>query len=341
MSNSDDVKISVIVPIYNAQQWLRQCIESIVSQTHQNLDIILVDDGSSDESGTICREYADKDPRIRIISKDNSGVSDSRNMGIEAARGEYITFVDADDYLSADILAAAADAMEQAPCELCVWNVTRVCGGTTVAEPPIPTSTIPTSTAITATVYDRCADIPLGRYFRASWAKLYSTQIIKTQQIRFEPQQRLGEDALFLIEYLKHMKQICVVDSAGYFYRITDHSAARRYRTDLLPQNQQQVDKVCAYLQANPMLDTVRMRTAVTCLAWDVYRKLLKNQSMQNGAYTNEAQIWFELNKEILRNREVSLQYMPKSTKIVYLFNRWIPEKYISRIAMWLMKRGK
>ena len=92
--------ISVILPIYNVAQFLPRCIESVCSQTYDNLEIILVDDGSPDDCGDICDKYAEKDNRIVVVHKQNGGLSDARNKGAEIANGEYITFIDSDDYVT-------------------------------------------------------------------------------------------------------------------------------------------------------------------------------------------------------------------------------------------------
>lgn len=95
--------ISIIVPIYNVELYLEKCIESIINQTYKNLEIILVDDGSTDSCGKICDEYAKKDNRIKVIHKINGGLSDARNKGMEIAKGKYIGFVDGDDYVASDM----------------------------------------------------------------------------------------------------------------------------------------------------------------------------------------------------------------------------------------------
>ena len=102
---NEEIKVSVIVPIYNVAHFLPTCLDSILSQDHTNLDVILVDDGSKDTSGCIADEYAQKDTRIRVIHKANGGVSVARNTGMDVAQGEYICFVDGDDYLSNDYVS--------------------------------------------------------------------------------------------------------------------------------------------------------------------------------------------------------------------------------------------
>lgn len=94
------IKISVIIPVYNVEKYLPQCVDSVLSQSYQNLEIILVDDGSSDQSGQICDQYGEKDPRVRVIHKTNGGLSDARNAGIQQAAGEYLLFLDSDDFWS-------------------------------------------------------------------------------------------------------------------------------------------------------------------------------------------------------------------------------------------------
>ena len=95
--------ISIIVPIYNVEQYLNQCLQSVCSQSYDNLEIILVDDGSSDRSPELCDEWAEKDSRIHVIHKQNGGLSDARNTGISCAKGEYIAFVDSDDWIEKDM----------------------------------------------------------------------------------------------------------------------------------------------------------------------------------------------------------------------------------------------
>ena len=98
-------KISVIVPVYNVEKYIGECIKSIINQDYENIEIILVDDGSNDKSGEICDEYTLKDKRVKVIHKENGGVSSARNRGIESSTGEYIAFVDGDDYVTKDYVS--------------------------------------------------------------------------------------------------------------------------------------------------------------------------------------------------------------------------------------------
>lgn len=114
--------LSVIVPVYNVEQYLARCIDSILQQSYRNLELILVDDGANDSSGAICDQYAQKDPRVNVIHKENGGLSSARNAGLDAAKGEYVGFVDSDDWIEPGAYAAMIFLMEQ-------QQVPMICGG--------------------------------------------------------------------------------------------------------------------------------------------------------------------------------------------------------------------
>ncbi len=114
--------ISVIVPVYNVEEYLSRCVESILAQTYKNLDVILVDDGAKDRSGILCDEFAAKDPRVRVIHKENGGLSSARNCGIDAAQGEYLAFVDSDDWIEADAYEHMLDRLRH-------YNAKLACAG--------------------------------------------------------------------------------------------------------------------------------------------------------------------------------------------------------------------
>ena len=122
-------KISIIVPIYNVAPYLRQCMDSIIQQTYPNIEIICVDDGSTDESGTIADEYAKKDSRVRVIHQENQGLSAARNAGYSRSTGEYIMYLDSDDWIDLDTCETAIDIALKYDAELVFWAYVRVYEG--------------------------------------------------------------------------------------------------------------------------------------------------------------------------------------------------------------------
>lgn len=122
----DEVLISVVVPVYNVEHYLKKCVDSICHQTYRNLEIILVDDGSTDCSGSLCDEFATSDSRIRVIHKSNGGLSDARNAGMELASGEWWMFVDSDDYIAPDTAETLLLAAVENHCEIAICNMMRI-----------------------------------------------------------------------------------------------------------------------------------------------------------------------------------------------------------------------
>ena len=131
--------ISVIVPVYKVEQYLHRCVDSILAQSHTNLEIILIDDGSPDRSGEICDEYAVKDSRIRVIHKENSGVSTARNAGLDICRGEYIAFVDSDDYILPQMYESMLATLAEGEVDICVcqWQYEKADGTQVVSSDKI------------------------------------------------------------------------------------------------------------------------------------------------------------------------------------------------------------
>lgn len=131
MDTPQNILISVVVPVYNVEQYLERCVDSILAQTYSNLELILVDDGAKDSSGVICDAYAQKDTRVRVIHKENGGLSSARNAGIDIAQGDYISFVDSDDWIEPDALENLLNAAVQNQVELVVggrWDVNEKTG---------------------------------------------------------------------------------------------------------------------------------------------------------------------------------------------------------------------
>lgn len=121
----EEALVSVIIPVYNVEKYLKKCADSVLNQTYRNLDIILVDDGSTDLSGKMCDELGIDDKRVTVIHKQNGGLSDARNAGLNVARGEYYAFVDSDDYISSDMIEIMVNSARENSCEIAICNMVR------------------------------------------------------------------------------------------------------------------------------------------------------------------------------------------------------------------------
>ncbi len=199
-------KISVIVPVYNAEKWLNRCVDSILAQTFTNFELILVNDGSPDVSGQICDKYKAIDPRVRVIHKQNGGVSSARNAALDIARGEYIAFIDSDDYIKKDYLSELYDP--EYAIIFCQYNLQK---GNATQVP----AKILTTKSDWVNILNEHAD---WTGLRTPWGKLIHRQCIELNKIRFNEKMHFGEDSAFLYEILIQIPKAKIINYSGYIY---------------------------------------------------------------------------------------------------------------------------
>ena len=205
-------KISIIVPVYKVEKYIRQCIESILSQTYKDWELILVDDGTPDNSGLICDEYAAKDNRIQVVHKKNAGVGAARNTGIEKSTGDYIAFVDSDDFCTEQYIQNFIDGLTEHPdSDLVIQGMYFYDNGITKKQLFSPHFYV-----------DNVKDAILQNNllsFGAPYCKLFKKGIINSYSIHFATEYSFGEDTYFFFEYLSHSYKIQLVSPMGYYYR--------------------------------------------------------------------------------------------------------------------------
>ncbi len=207
--------ISVIVPVYNTAKYLRRCVDSILSQTYENLEIILVDDGSTDgESGKICDEYAKKDSRVGVIHKDNGGLSSARNAGLDVIKGNYISFIDSDDHIAETYLRELYDRMKEENSDIVISGYTA-CDedGKILGTYGSGTNELIDQKGFWDwVILENREDTLYGAV--VAWSKLYRAWIFK--DIRFHV--TLHEDEAILYDVISSCKSISVTDGVGYYY---------------------------------------------------------------------------------------------------------------------------
>ena len=216
-----DSKISVIVPIYNMEKYLERCVDSILAQTYTNLEIILVDDGSSDLSPEICDRYAQADSRVKVVHKTNGGLSSARNAGLDIATGDYIGFVDSDDYISADMYRILAERLENSDCEIANVMYVRADeeGNTTPSNVPHATDKEIGSEQFIRELMLHTGDVSV-------WSKLFQIEMLK--EIRF-PEGKLNEDLLFMLEVFTKVNKVAFAAHIGYYYFTRSESISSGY----------------------------------------------------------------------------------------------------------------
>lgn len=227
--------ISIIVPIYNVECYLKRCVESIQNQTYKNLEIILVDDGSPDRCGEICDAYAKEDMRIRVLHKENGGLSDARNAGIQVANGEYIGFVDSDDYINTHMYECLLQSITNTSADVAICGLRYVKDADSCDVNQIQyTDEIREETLSGREVQDKYFDKIERVTFTVAWNKLYKRELFET--IRY-PKGKLHEDEFTTYKLLYQAKRIAVINEIGYYYVIREGSIMGRFnakRYDLL-----------------------------------------------------------------------------------------------------------
>lgn len=206
--------ISIIVPVYNAEKTLGRCVNSISSQTFQDWELLLIDDGSTDRSGKLCDEYASKDQRIKVFHKENGGVSSARNVGLDHAKGEWITFVDSDDWIENDYLHFLTNIGNYD----CIVGSLSCHKGENVSNIVIEDIFCNNNKDI-ANVLSRL-NKHLGLF--VPWNKLLKNKIISNYKLRFNEDINSGEDSLFIYHYLFHINSIYASKKVLYHYIVGD-----------------------------------------------------------------------------------------------------------------------
>lgn len=206
--------VSVILPVYNAEATLRRCVESVLNQEYTDLELLLIDDGSRDGSGALCDGFAAADPRVRVFHKENSGVSDTRNLGLERARGRWLQFLDADDWITPDATKLLVRAAEDQGCDLVICDFYRVVGERVSHKGDIDEDRLLTREEFAAHMMENPADY----YYGVLWNKLYRRDIVERHRLRMDPAISWCEDFMFNLEYIRRSDTFFALQVPLYYY---------------------------------------------------------------------------------------------------------------------------
>ena len=203
--------VSIIVPVYNAEAVLRRCVDSILAQEFRDFELLLMDDGSKDSSGAICDEYASMDGRVRVVHKENSGVSDTRNQALDMARGEYIQFLDADDWIVPEATRLFVYHIETSHADMVIADFYRVVGDRISRKGSIEEEGLITRNEFA----DYMAKSPADYYYGVIWNKFFRRDLIESFGLRMDASLRWCEDFIFNLEYLLHVENVYVLRVDG------------------------------------------------------------------------------------------------------------------------------
>ncbi len=257
--------VSIIVPVYNAQDTISRCVESILGQEYTDFELLLVDDGSQDDSGAICDSFAAADPRVRVLHKENTGVSDTRNRALDQARGTYLQFLDSDDWITPDATKLLVRAAQEHACDLVISDFYRVVGERVSHKGDIEEDTVLTREEYAAHMMENPADF----YYGVLWNKLYrreihkgdieedtvltpdeyaahlmentaelyygelsnnlyAREIVEAHHLRMDPEISWCEDFMFNLEYIRQARSFYALQVPVYYYVKTKGSLANQ-----------------------------------------------------------------------------------------------------------------
>lgn len=220
-------KVSVIVPVYNAQEYLKRCVDSILKQTYTDMEVILIDDGSTDRSAEICKEYAAKDERVRYIFQENAGPDYARKKGVQASIGEYLTFADADDYVDSDMIEKMYQELNGRNCDMVCSQAKRVDDSGRIWD----ITKVPVEGILCESVQDAMTQFFVTRYISGSYyAKLYRRELL--EEYEFVKDSLIGEDITAVLYALGKAKRVFVMPDAFYYYYWNGNSISHSGYTD-------------------------------------------------------------------------------------------------------------
>lgn len=220
--------VSIVIPVYNAEQYLDRCIQSVINQTYKYIEVILINDGSRDNSQLICEKYVKRDNRVQLINIQNRGPSAARNIGINISKGQFIQFIDSDDYLESNMIKVLVEEIKNnAQWVICGYRSIHDNNYIIDRKPSIGYFDNIAFKNEFAVLYEKL-------FFQYLWNKIYLSDIIKSNNISFNEEVKRGEDIIFNIEYLNYVNNITVIDKILYNYvRLNEQSLTRSYNKEL------------------------------------------------------------------------------------------------------------
>ena len=270
--------ISVIVPVYNVEKYLRKCIESIINQTYKELEIILVDDKSTDTSGDICDDLAKEDIRIKVIHKNkNEGLGYARNTALDIVKGEYVTFVDSDDYLDEDAIEVMHNAIQEKQVDACIGGFKRVSDDEIITKKvTYREEEFRGREEVDNLLFRLIGSAPDKKdaIKMSVWNCMYNMRIIKDYNVKFESEREyLSEDIFFDIKYYHQANSVTILSNSCYNYRHNEKSLTKKYRKNrfelskkMYEKEKEELEKINLYEEAKYRLSRQFFIYTLACI---------------------------------------------------------------------------
>ncbi len=245
--------VSIIIPVFNAEKYLQKCIQSITGQTLRDIEIVIINDGSSDGSLSIIEQFTKQDNRVKFVSQQNKGVSGARNKGLEIASGEWIAFADADDWLEPAMLQKMYDAVLMKDADIVICNVKNVSGGGLSKRLKLADETINFENSRQEAI----TNLIRFKYDYANWNKIYSARLIRQFQLSFSERLVMYEDLLFNLHYWQYCKKSVVISECLYNYRIHNASVMNQAQLSSTTEYNKLSNEFIPVCYQNGWLDTL------------------------------------------------------------------------------------
>jgi Glycosyltransferases involved in cell wall biogenesis len=345
------VKISVILPVYGVEKYLHQCVQSLLSQTLEEIEIIAVDDGSPDKCPQILDEYASKDSRIQVIHKKNAGVSAARNDGFEKASGEYVFFCDSDDWMEKDALAVMYQTAIEGDADVVITDHQVTQGAATKHNKSFSNPFITTDRNVLATIQKlvfpsgnskmNSAVFSSARGIGAPWHHLIRTELIRNNQLSYDSYLRgMFDDGVFMLHVFEYAKKVAYISKIAYNFRVVEGSITHRFRPDFSVTFQRVFDKIEEFAQ----------KYAKGEAFWHAYYirvYVYLSRAMENYFFhpenTNAPKENYRAFKLLISSdpyktaiQKINIRDLPNSTRIVILLLR----SKLYRVY-WMLKEGR
>ena len=298
--------VSIVLPIYNVEKYIKYCLETVINQTYKNIEIILVDDGSTDMSGTICDEYERKDSRIKVIHKENGGLSDARNAGLKIANGEYITFVDSDDCIAYNFIEILVTMMEKNNAEISICNYKSVEEDFSLKEKNLEDNINKVHTFNNIECIKEMYFAKIKGLEFVAWGKMYLKKLFLNNEIIY-PKGKIHEDTYTTYKLIYNAKKIVFNEMKLYYYRQRNGSIMNTKFNIKYLDKLEAILETCAFFDKNSQVDLLQ-------LAFNDYLKNSIKLYYKLHVHYNDIEKE-KIKREIIKNSKSVYDYYIKKIK--------------------------